>query len=104
MLKSLSSSFVLTGGQHSAWELIFRPGHSTEVFTSQWQSLAAETAVQQITKTGEETKNQTTTEATKQETGMCWHGSASAATLSVPLRQDLLELWKPAASASMPVA
>ena len=28
--------------------------------------------------------------------GMCWHGSASAATLSAPLQRHLREFWKPA--------
>ena len=27
--------------------------------------------------------------------GMCWHGSASAATLSAPLQRHLMDLWKP---------
>ena len=26
--------------------------------------------------------------------GMCWHGSASAATLSAPLQRHLMDLWK----------
>ena len=27
--------------------------------------------------------------------GMCWHGSASAATLSAPLQRHLMDFWKP---------
>ena len=27
--------------------------------------------------------------------GMCWHGSASAATFSAPLQRHLMDLWKP---------
>ena len=34
--------------------------------------------------------------------GMCWHGSAPAATLSVPLRQHLFEFWKPSGQQHQP--